>query len=307
MLQRGARFVAYQQINWMNGAYTSHWAPYIPGESNFFESPADRWSHVAANLRQARTQPLIEAISDPNRMQIDAILDDHSEPERLARSIALSLRNLDTSVSEVASFYHEELINLLAAGSVGGNRHASMRDQSLYALVHSFFLHLGSARDYLSAFVALQLGMDMTKTDSMARLVDALRGPDTSGSPILHLLASKGYVQPKTAPSTKLEVAGWLDEVTDLRNEFTHRRTYGQKMAEGMGHLRPLDASVGLFRYFRPISWKAVDQDVFDVMISHYEKINELFFAAAGLSGYDMSILRITDEDVISVEMKPGR
>ncbi|WP_143748662.1 hypothetical protein [Mesorhizobium sophorae] len=303
MTQRGVRFIAYQQINWMKGEYTSHWAPLIPGENNFSESPANLWSHVAGNLSRARAQPLIGTIENPTIAQIEAIRDAHSEPERLARSISLSLRNLDTSVAEIAAFYHDELTNFLAAGKVDGLRSSSMRDQTLYALVHSFFLHLGGARDYLAAFVALKLGMDITKTDSMARLIEALRGPDNSGSPILQLLASKGYVRPKATPSTKWEAAGWLDEVTDLRNELTHRRTYGHTMAERMGHVCPIDADVGLYRYFRPISWKTSDQDVFDVMIGHYERVNELFFAAAKLSGHDISILQITDKDVISLEM----
>jgi len=305
MVERGAKFVAYQQINWLDGQYTSHWVPFIPGQQNFSQSPADLWGRVASNLSRARTGPLIEAVDGADSAQIEAIMDAHSEPERLARSIGLSLRCLDKSVSDIAAYYHEQLTNLLAAGSVNGQRHSSMRDQALFALVHTFFLHVGSARDYLAAFVALKLGIG-DKADSMARLIDVLRGPNTSGSPILQMLATKNYIVPKPDPSTKWEVAGWLEEVTSLRNEFTHRRTYGQTMAERMGHLRPLDPSVGLYRYFRPISWKSTDQDVFDVIIGHYEKVNELFFAAAGLSGHDMSILEITDKDVISMRVRPN-
>lgn len=304
MEQRGAKFVSFQQISWIDGHYTSQWAPLIPNQQNFGQSPADRWMNVASNLTRARCQPLMTVNKNLNDAQYEAIMDDHSEPERLARSIALSLRCLDNSVSAIADFYHEELTNLLADGSTDGHRHASMRDQALFALVHSFFLHIGSARDYLAAFVALKLGLDVTKIDSMARLIETLRVGDATRSPIAQLLATKGYIRPKPAPSTKWEVAGWLDEVTDIRNEFTHRRTYGQTKAERMGHLRPLDESVGLYRYFRPIYQKGADKDVFDVMIGHYEKVNELFFIAAELSGHDMSIMHLTDKDIISMEVK---
>lgn len=300
MRDRGAKFIAYQQIIFNKGSFNSHWAPFIPNQSNFSESPADRWGNVASNLTRARSRPMIEALDHAEKAQIDEILDAHSEPERLARSIALSLRCLDTSVSDIAAFYNEELTNLLASGSLNGHGHSNMRDQGLFSLIHAFFLHIGSVRDYLGAFLALQLGMDHQKTDSMARLIDALREPHTNQSPILQLLANKGYIIPKPAPSTKWELAGGLAEVTDLRNEFTHRRTYGQTRAERMGHLRPLDGSVGLYRYFRPISWTRPGEDVFDVIIGHYEMINELFFTAAELSGHDMSILQINDRDVIS-------
>ncbi|PLP59008.1 hypothetical protein CYK37_10915 [Mesorhizobium loti] len=307
MAQRGVRFVAYQQIIWTKGEYNSSWAPFIPGQSNFANSPADLWGRVASNLGRERAQPLIRAIEKPTTNQIEAILDAQSEPERLARSISLSLRNLDTSVAEISAFYHNELTSFLAVGKVNGSRSSSMRDQTLYALVHSFFLHLGSARDYLAAFTALELGMDTTKTDSMARLIEALRGPDTSGSPILQLLASKGYIRPRANPSAKWEAAGWLSEVTDIRNEFTHRRTYGQTTVEQMGHVRLIDAEVGLYRYFRPILWKTSDNDVFDVIINHYESVNELFFSAAELSGHDTSIIHINDNDIISVDMTNRR
>lgn len=56
-------------------------------------------------------------------------------------------------------------------------------------------------------------------------------------------------------------------------------------MAEQMGHLRELDLDSGLYRYFRPVCLKTTDQDVFDVMIANYERVNELFFTAAKLSG----------------------
>ncbi|PVE49879.1 hypothetical protein [Rhizobium rhizogenes] len=302
MSQRGARFVAYQQISWTDGSHAAFWNPFIAGERNFHESPADLWNRAARNLARARVTPLIEALDNPTHEQITAIQDAHSELERLASSISLSLRNLDTTVSQIASFYHTELINQLAAGHTDGSRSSSVRDQNLYALVHGFFLHLGAARDYLAAFIAFELGMDVTKIEAMNRLVDAIRSPHIDRSAILKLLADKGYVRPIGAPSTKWESAGWLDDASDLRNEFTHRRTYGHLAAERMGQLEALDNNVGFYRYFRPVVWKGVIQDVFDMIIMNYEHVNELFFSAAKLSGQDLSIMNITDKDIISIQ-----
>ena len=211
------------------------------------------------------------------------------------------MKSLDTTVAQISLFYHDELINLLSDGSIDGRRSSSTRDQSLYALVHSFFLHLGAARDYLATFIAAELNMDTAKTDSMARLVDALRGPKTSGSAILQILEAKGDVEPIGTPSTKWEVAGWLKEASDLRNEFTHRRTYGHTLQEQMGRLQAIETNVGLYRYFRPISWGVGTDDVFDTILSHYEKLNERFFAAAEASGFDTSIIHLTENDIVSV------
>ena len=304
MLQRGVRFVAFQRTSVTNGAWGASWSPYIPGETNFFRSPADLWNSVAKNLSRVRTDPLIAALQSPAREDIAAIIDAQDGSERLARSISLSLRSLDTSVGQIASFYQEELTNLLAAGRIDGLGHASTRDQSLYVQIHSFFLHLGAVRDYVGAFIAIQLALDPESTNSMAKLIGTLRGPDTKdlGSPVLQIFESKGYLRPKGAPSTKWKAAGWLEQATDLRNELVHRRTYGHKTAEKMGHLRPVDRDSGLYRYFRPLVWGTAEKDVFDIVLDHYEQMNELLFALAHASGHDLSIVHITDDDVISME-----
>jgi hypothetical protein len=68
-------------------------------------------------------------------------------------------------VEQIAEFYNTEVTNGLANGRTNGNRYATTRDQSLYALVHSFFLHLGSVRDYLATLIAVQLGLNPDDTD----------------------------------------------------------------------------------------------------------------------------------------------
>ncbi|MET4687431.1 hypothetical protein [Sinorhizobium fredii] len=302
MKQRGLKFVAFHDIRWMKGAYYSHWAPLIPGQSNLSLSPADLWKNVANNLADARIQAALQTQQSPSPDEMEAIVDAKSEPERLAQSIALSLRNLDTSVEQIASFYNEELTNKLADGKIDGSRSASTRDQALYAQVHSFFLHFGAARDYLATFIAFQLGKDRKRNDAMARLIENTRTADIEGSAILKSLASKGYIAPRENTSGKWDIAGWLQQATELRNELVHKRTYGQKLAERMGHLRPVDLENGLYRYFRPIALDDASNDVFDVIIEHYEKTNELFFATVKASGFDASIPRVTEKDIISIK-----
>lgn len=306
--ERGYRFVAFQQINWRSGSHFSHWAPIIPGERNHAFSPADLWSNVACRLGEARTRPLLREGEEKTEDEYQSIMDDAHEDERLANSISLSLRNLDTSVEHIASFYHEELINQIADGNIDGRRSATMRDQYLYEQVHGFFLHLGAVRDYLAAFIADQIGMDSHKVDSMARLIEKIRGPHVDSSPLLQELQSSGNIALQGEPSTKWMACGWLEAASDLRNEFVHRRTYGQKTIERMGHLRAADGPAGLFRYFRPIKLATSgENDVFDVIVDHYENNNRLLLACAKLSGHDTSMRELDPNDVISFEVTRSR
>ncbi|MHC2574686.1 hypothetical protein [Rhizobium leguminosarum] len=301
--ERGLRFVAFQQINWISGSYLSHWAPRIPGEQNYSLSPSDLWSNVARHLQDARMRPRRGEIQGLTAEEFEEIIDDASEAERLAQLISLSLRNLDTSVEHVASFYHDELINQMADGNIEGRRSSSMRDQYLYEHVHSFFLHLGAVRDYLAAFIADQIGKDSHAVDSMARLIDVIRARDIESSALLKIVQSSAYITPKDPPSTKWKASGWLDTATDLRNEFVHRRTYGQRSAERMGSLRAADREAGVFRYFRPIALETSDRDVFDVIVEHYEKVSELLYRCAKASGHNSSIPQLDPNDVISVQV----
>jgi hypothetical protein len=137
----------------------------------------------------------------------------------------------------------------------------------------------------------------------MARLVAELRGanPGKDKSALLALAIDKGYVAPKESPSTKWQIAGWMEEMTDLRNEFVHRRTYGLKQAERRGQILPVDAASGLYRYTRPLVWAGTTSDVYDVIVSHYKKMNALLFESAQKSGYDTSMPHITDNDIIEI------
>lgn len=302
LLERGLQFVAFESISWTKGAYTSHWSPQIPGQTNFFRGPADLWHSISSNIGQGRNHPQLAALTNPSREELAAIFDARTEPERLAQSIGLSLRNMDISVHGIFEFYHEELTNLLAHGQTDGTSSASMRDQVLFAHIHAFFLHFGSARDYLAALIAFRLGHNPDDVDSLTELLKVTSPADVAGEPLLALLLSRGYIAQRPNNPLKLQQSGWLWQATDQRNELTHRRTYGDLFIEGMGHLIALDSDDGIFRYVRPLGGSYPADDVFDAILEHYANINELFFAAAGAAGYDSSIPTLTDADIISVE-----
>lgn len=302
LLERGLQFIAFESLSWTNGAYTSFWAPKIPGETNFLRGPADLWSSISSNIGQRRGKPQLEALTNPTAAQLAAIFDDRTEPERLSQSIALSLRNMDSHVRGIFEFYHEELTNLLGDGQTDGSNSASTRDQVLFAHIHAFFLHLGSARDYLSALIALRLGHDPLKVDSLAKLLKVINPSEETREPILSLLSSKGYIAKSNDNPSKFQQAGWLWKATDQRNELVHRRTFGDLFLERAGHLIPLDLDDGLYRYVRPLGGKYPANDVFDAILEHYTNANDLFFNTAKIAGYDTSIINLTDGELISIQ-----
>lgn len=302
--QHGFTFIAFHRIGWHKGNYHSSWCPFIPGQTNHFQGPADLWSNVAGNLSRARTAGDLAAMVHPTHEQIATLLDNRTEAERLASSISLSLRNMDISVEQIAEFYNEQLVNHMASGTLDGTRSSSTLDQTLFAYVHSFFMHLGAARDYLAAFCALRIGKDPQKIDSFARLTDAVRPEHFNTDDLLQLFQARGYFRQKPTSSTKVESAGWMEEVTDLRNEFMHRRPYGDRFIEHMGFTEPVDHEAGLYRYVRPIVLKSAEEDVQNVILRHYREMTGLCHAAAATSGNNLSMLTVTDTDIISVELE---
>ncbi|KQS87761.1 hypothetical protein [Rhizobium sp. Leaf386] len=302
--QQGFIFIAFHRIGWFKGQYHSSWCPFIPGQTNHMQGSADLWSNVAGNLSRERTASDFAALVQPTHKQIAALLDNRSEAERLASSISLSLRNMDICVEQIAEFYNEQLVNHMASGTLEGKLSSSPLDQALFAHVQSFFMHLGAARDYLAAFCALRIGKDPQKIDSFTRLTDVVRPEHFAADDLLRLFQQKGYFRQKPSSSVKVEVGGWMEEVTDLRNEFVHRRPYGDRFVEYMGFAKPIDREIGLYRYVRPIVLKSAEEDVQEVILRHYREMTGLCHTAATLSGSKFSMPTLTDDDIISVEFE---
>lgn len=303
MRRTGLMPIAFQSLGWRGGDYHSNWSPLIPGRTNHLQGPSDLWINVASNLAPQRSGAELRDMTVPTHEKIATILDDRTEEERLALSISLSLRSMDISVEQIAEFYNEQLVNLMAAGLVDGQRSGGTQDQTLFAHVHSFFLHLGAARDYLAALIAARIGKDPRKVDSMADLICALRPRHFGTDALLDLLETRKFIQPIPENPNKRKMSGWLREASDLRNQFVHRRPYGARHLERFGYVTAIAPEMGLYRYMRPILVeKDAERDVLDVVVRHYKQATALFQDMAEASGWDISMLTLTDKDIISIK-----
>jgi len=291
--QSGLTPIAFHRLDWFQGVYHSSWSPIVPGQKNHLQG--------AANLSRNRTRSDLSTMTEPTREKLARLLDNRSEAERRAHSLSLSLRNMDIAIENVAEFYNEQLVNSMAIGHLYGPASTSL-DNTLYAHVHSFFMHLGAARDYLGSLIALRIGKDPNKIDSMVKLIKVLRTGDLSSDAVLAQLAVKGYVQYNPASIDKVETAGWLKDVTGLRNEFMHHRPYGSKFVECRGFTQAIDEGSGLYRYVRPIlNSDGTENDALDLMVHHYITSSTFFLGCAKQAGYDTAMLTLSDKDIISV------
>ena len=213
---------------------------------------------------------------------------------------------MDLAVEQIAEHYNEQLVNKMYAGDVNGQRSSNTMDQNLFAHVHAFFLQLGSARDYLAAFIANRLNMNAShgKVDTMNALKSKLRSQNVGLEPILDLLLKRKWLVAKPDDSDRFVTSGWLKEITDLRNEFVHRRPYGSVYAERFGWATPVRAELGLYRYFRPIEIEGQpERDLLDVICYHYRECTGLFFDAAKASGLDGNMMTLKDKDIVSLQV----
>lgn len=302
----GIKAIAFESINWVDGCYNSNWMPIIPNQTNHLIGPADLWSNIAGNLAPANTANKLRALNKHNADEVSEILDETTKQQKLASYISISLCSIDLSVQQIAEFYNEQAVNILSSGNISGiHLGGKFRDKTLYTYVHSFFLHLGTARDYLGAYLANELGLDVDKTDDMAKLISKLRNESFESSSILQHLRNEGNFAPKAESQGKWEIAGWLKTISEMRKQFVHKRPYGSNYIESNGQLFPVDQTSELFKYSRPIILSNGEKcDLLDQIDIHYKKCVQLFYNAAKLSGLDTSMFKLTNEDIVSVHVK---
>jgi len=228
------RAVAFHQFGWMDGNYYSSWTPIIPRRTNHSKGPSELWSNIAGNIARSRTKEFFETVERPTEAEIATALDDKNPVEALARYISLSLRSMDISVEKIANYYYEQLVNHMAAGRLEGERYTDTQAYKLYAHVHSFFLHLGAAQDYLGALVAYRIGLPK-QVDCMVGLVKGLRQASLPNDGLLDLLISSGNVASKPQEPGQFKRAGWMQEVASIRRILVHKRPYGSKFKEKTG------------------------------------------------------------------------
>jgi len=302
--QNNFEAVAFQQIHRINGAFHSSWVPIVRGKSNYLEGPSRLWSNIAGNLSESRTKLFFDTVKHPSEMEIQKVLDDQNTEEALARYISVSLRSMDISVEQISDHYHEQLVNQMTTGRVNGEKFDNTLSSTLDAHVHSFFLHLGAARDYLGTLIAYRMGFDLKKVDSMARLVNEIRQKNLSNNALLGLLFSSRNIIQHPKKKDKFALSGWMKEVSEIRNELVHKRPYGSKLNEQMGWVVSTQGEAGLYRYWRPLEWNGnAKLDVFDAVLHHYAQCNSLMHDSAEATGNDTAMRVFTDEDEISVKV----
>ena len=297
----GLQAIAFHSFSWTNGEYHSSWRPIVAGRKNHTESPAELWGNIARNIARDRTRNLLDT---PPSLSIDEVaraIDDHDPIEALARHISLSLRNMDVSIEMVAEHYHEQLVNHLSVGQVNGEMRSNTESRSLQAHIHSFFLHLGAARDYLASLIGHRIGYDYTKFGGMAWLVGKLRVSTLPKDQIIALLLSSGYIVSKPDPSDKMIAAGWLEEASLIRKELVHRRPYGSRFHEQSGQVLEIDREAGFYRYSRPYKFQdGQEEDLLNLLRRHYATCNKLMLDAKDASLYPDGAMHITDDDILS-------
>lgn len=302
----GIKAIAFESINWINGCYNSNWMPIIPNQTKHLIGPADLWSNIAGNLAPANTANKLRTIKTYNTDEVSEILDETTKQQKLARYISYSLCSIDMCVQQIAEFYNEQTVDILSNGHISSKYlGGTFRDKTLFTHVHSFFLHLGTARDYLGAFLAEELGMDSEKIDDMTRLIAKLSNQSFETSPILRHLKDKGNLAPKEKSQGKWDSAGWLKSVSEIRNQFVHKRPYGSYYTESIGQLIAVDQSLGIFKYFRPLILSNGEKsDLLDEIDTHYKNCVQLFYDAAKLSGLDSSMWKLPDKDIVSIHIE---
>jgi hypothetical protein len=194
----------------------------------------------------------------------------------------------------------------LATGPIDGAKHASVLDQNLFSHVHTFFMHAGTARDYLGWLIASRLGL---KADALSRLGREIRQRHFGTDTLLDALLQRQLLRPHVTKTSEWIAAGWLEELGDLRKKFIHKRPYGSHPAERWGTTTAVSASHGFYRYTRPVASEAGnDGDILDLIAGYYHFLNDLFEDMATLTGYNCAPRTFTDSDlqVTDAVQQPG-
>jgi hypothetical protein len=300
----GLRTIAIQSIHWRGGAYHATWNPVIPGQQNHLRGPSDLWGAIASNLGSPTKTTALMDIDKPMMPDVSNIMDNRTPTEASAKYISLSLRSMDTCVEQIADFYNEQLVNLTMkiTGPILPTNY--IMSQNLFAHVHSYFLHLGTARDNLATFIAIKLSLDPNQVDDMTRLIEKLRDNHFANDPILTGMRNSGFLVRRPNTTDKWDVGGWLKEVNTLRNRFVHRQPYGSRLLESTGTIKAIDKDAGLYRYFQPIHKDDnFDTDLLDEILRHYRECTKWFHDAAKASGENTAMQTITSRDIISISI----
>ncbi|UJB19197.1 MULTISPECIES: hypothetical protein [Lysobacter] len=196
--QAGCYYVGCNEILASAGPERSEfWYPHI-GNTGAAEHSADSWAGVAFQAEEAG--------------------DDDSS--RIARHLSISMASASRRLRDVALLLNQQLEWAVRRQRASGSRYSNTAIHDLYLAVHSLLAEMCSARDYLSQLAAKRVGAKAS-TDNLARLQNWLSkaaNADSREDALVKLI--QGAAGTEADP-------GWLTQLSDLRNQITHRQPLG--------------------------------------------------------------------------------
>ncbi len=173
------------------------WTP-LNGANSGGLQPADVWRAIAGNAHKAGD----------------------TDYALLARHLSYSLTAAGIRLRDTSDDHHAQLTAAIERREKSGARFANIPLQNLQLAFHSVLSELASARDYIAASLAQQLGAP-AKIDAMNRFKEWVtadsRAHMTSGPVVSVMLAA--YDATSADP--------WLHHLTEYRNLYLHRQPLG--------------------------------------------------------------------------------
>lgn len=257
-----------------------------PNRDNNFETAAGLWSNISRNINVSSCE-----LDDALQKQAD-----------LARAIKLGLRSLDANIRAIHRFYACRLTYHLENGALDDK--IGLVDLDLYSQVQGFFAAFGSIRDQLGGLIGQRLRPNSRNLDDLARVQEAIPFDELERDSLFLVMLELGLVARREF-GNKSQQTDWLAHASSLRKKYIHRHPYGYAEEETQGYLIRSASFQSGYLYFRPLVCDdGTVVDALDALAKIYSRMMELFIVLAYSSGYDCSMLTISDVNV-TVEEKP--
>jgi hypothetical protein len=143
-----------------------------------------------------------------------------AEYASLARNLSMSLRAAGIRLRDTSDEYHRQLVAGLVRRQEPGRRFQNVAISDLHLACHSLLSEMGSARDYLAAIVANQIGAP-SNIDALSRLTNWIDNPAGRSH------ANNPTVSAMLDAWDKSKADPWLYDLTEYRNVFLHREPLG--------------------------------------------------------------------------------
>ena len=201
-----------------------------------------------------------------------------------AHHIGYSLNAAGIRLRDASDGYNAQLVAAIDQGTRPGRRYANLPMLELQLAFHSVLSELASARDYLAAATAKQLGAP-SRIDAMNRFADwfsASSREDFRAQPLVSAML-QAYDSASKDP--------WLFQLTSYRNLFLHHHPLG---SSGTRQMLTYDVQqkgeIGYPRILMPLSDNdpyAPGEDALTRFIGLYRSMTDLLRLAAEQAPYE--------------------